>query len=114
MYQSILQQLLQSTGSLSIVSVPGGTKIFIDGEEQIDTTPTIIDLPVGQHTYRLSYPGYIDVEGIVFIEEGQVYDLFLTMQKSLIIRDILMYGFIASIAAGITLYTLTRRNDIEG
>ena len=111
MYQSILQQ---PTGSLSVVSIPGGAKIFIDGEEQIDTTPAIIDIPVGQHAYRLSYPGYIDVEGIVYITEEQYQDLFFTMQKSLIIRDILIYGFIASITAGITLYLLTRRSDIEG
>lgn len=111
MYQLILQQL---TGSLSIVSVPGGAKIFIDGDEQIYTTPSIIGLPVGQHTYRLSYSGYIDVEGIVHITEEQYQDLFFTMQKSTIVGDILMYGFIASISAGITLYLLTRRSNIEG
>lgn len=111
MYQSILQQL---TGSLSVVSVPGGANIFIDGEKQTDTTPTIIDILAGHHTYRPSYPGYIDVEGIVNIIEGQTHDLFSTMQKSSIIGDILIYGFVASFTAGITLYLLTRRRDIEG
>lgn len=111
MYQSILQQL---TGSLSIVSIPGGAKIFIDGEEQTVTTPALIDLPICQNTYKLVKQGYIDVEGIVTIIEEQTYDLFLTMQKSLIIGDILIYWFIASITAGITLYLLTKRRDIEG
>lgn len=111
MYQSILQQ---PTGLLSIVSIPGGAKIFIDGEEQIDTTPTIIELPVGQHAYRLSYPDYIDVEGIVTIIEGQTSDLFVAMQESLMIRDVIIYGFIASFTAGIALYLLTKRSDIEG
>lgn len=79
-----------------------------------DKTPTVIDLPTGQHIYRLTYPGYIDEEGIVFIQEEQIYDLFISMHESLVVRDVLIYGFLASLAAGITLYLLTRRSDIEG
>lgn len=106
--------LQEQTGSLSIVTVPGGADIYIDGVKQPDKTPAIIDLPVDQHIYRLTYPGYIDEEGIVYIQEGQTYDLFISMHKSLVIRDVLIYGFMASLMAGITLYLLTRRNDISG
>jgi hypothetical protein len=107
-------QYLQPTGSLSIVTIPGGADIYIDGIKQSDKTPAIIDIPIGQHIYRLTYFGYIDEEGMVPIQEGQTYDLFVTMQESVVIKDVLLYGFLASFAAGITLYLLTRRSNIEG
>ena len=36
--------LQQQTGYLSIISIPGGAKMFIDGIEQINTIPSIINL----------------------------------------------------------------------
>ena len=109
-----IYNLQQLTGSLSIVTVPSGADVYIDGTKQTDKTPFIKDLPIGQHIYRLTYPGYIDEEGMVFIQEGQPYDLFVAMHESLVIKDVLIYGFLASFAAGITLYLLTRRSNISG
>jgi hypothetical protein len=101
------------TGQLSIVSIPSGADIFIDGIKQSDPTPSIMTFSTGQHIYRLICPGYIDEDGMVFIQEGQTYDLFVTMHKSFDIKDELIYGFIGSLAAGIALYLLVRRKDIN-
>lgn len=106
------QHLQQPTGILSIVTIPSGADIFIDGTKQTDKTPSIINLPIGQHIYGLTYPGYIGEDGMVLIQENQTYDLLVTMHESLAIRDVLVYGFLASLAAGITLYLLIRRKDI--
>ena len=96
------------TGQLSIVSIPSGANIFIDGIKQSDTTPFITTLPIGQHVYRLICPGYVDDDGMVFIQDGQTYDLFITMHKDFDVRDEIIYGFIASLTAGIVLYLLVR------
>ena len=40
--------LQQPIGLLSIVTVPGGAEIYIDGMKQPDKTPIIIDLPISQ------------------------------------------------------------------
>jgi len=109
MSMQYLQQFLQQpTGQLSIVSIPSGADIFIDGIKQSGVTPSITTLSIGQHIYRLICPGYIDEEGMVFIQEEQTYDLFVTMHKSFDIRDEIIYGFIASLAAGVVLYLLIK------
>ena len=103
------QQFLQDpTGQLSVVSIPSGADIFIDGIKQLDKTPLITTLSIGQHVYRLIYPGYIDEDGMIFIQEGQTYDLFVTMHKDFDAREEIIYGFIGSLAAGVALYLLIR------
>jgi hypothetical protein len=69
-------------GIAHIVSVPFGAKIFIGDINYIGTTPaTITDIPVGPHPYKLSYTGYSDVDGILFIESGKTYELSVVMEK---------------------------------
>lgn len=102
------QSLQQPTGQLSIVSIPSGANIFIDGIKQTETTPFITTIPIGQHVYRLIYPGYIDEDGMVLIQENQTYDLFVTLHKSFDTRDEIIYGFIGSLAAGVALYLLIK------
>ena len=106
------QFLQEPIGQLSIVSIPSGADIFIDGIKQSDPTPFITTLPVGQHIYRLIYPGYIDEDGMVLIQEGQTYDLFVTMHKDFDARDEIIYGFVGSLAAGVALYLLIRKKDV--
>lgn len=105
------ESYLQQEGYISILTIPSRAKIFIDGNEWPEPTPEIIPVSLGYHTYRLTYPRYIDVEGLIYVEEPRTYELFITMQKSSIIKDIIIYGFIASFAAGLTLYTLTKRQS---
>ena len=97
------------TGSINIISIPSNVTIFIDGIERTGTTPsTIEDLIPGYHTYKLSYPGYIDEEGMILIIESEINYLYIIMKQSFSIRDALVYGFIASFMAGLTLYALSK------
>ncbi len=112
--QQFLQEHLQDpTGQLSIVSIPSGADIFIDGIKQTDATPFITTLSTGQHVYRLIYPGYIDEDGMILIQEGQTYDLFVTMHKDFDAREEIIYGFIGSLAAGFALYLLIRDRRVS-
>ncbi len=51
-----------TTGALSIYSTPEGAKIFIDDKDQKVVTPAVVSgLKEGEHTYKLSIPGYDDI-----------------------------------------------------
>lgn len=105
-----IQYNQQLSGQLSIVTIPSGAEIHIDGIIQQDkTTPAIIELPSGMHIYRLSHPGYINEDGMTIIEDGNTQNLFITMHESFNTRDVVVYGFVASTLAGIVLYSITRR-----
>ena len=97
------------TGSINIISIPSNVTIFIDGIQHTETTPsTIENLTPGYHIYKLSYPGYIDEEGMILIRESETNYLYIIMKQSFGIRDALVYGFIASFVAGLTLYILSQ------
>jgi PEGA domain len=78
------QMKRQSTSSVYIASDPAGTKIFIDDIEQIgfDTPSMITDIQSGHHGFRLTYPGYEDIESEMPLEPGKTYNIFLTMRKT--------------------------------
>ena len=83
---SITIQQAQDVGSSYIVSIPSGAKIYIDNVEQAGViTPARIDnipsIPT-EHTYKLIKPGYIDIEGLLFITTGQTYNITVTMCKA--------------------------------
>jgi hypothetical protein len=71
--------------SIYIASDPAGAQIFIDSIEQTGfLTPSMItDVPPGHHNFRLTSPGYIDIESSIPLESGRTYNLFLTMGKTL-------------------------------
>lgn len=70
--------------SIYIASDPTGAQIFIDSIEQTGfLTPAMItDIPAGHHNFRLTSPGYIDIESSMPIESGRTYNIFLTMGKT--------------------------------
>ena len=108
-----IQYSQQLSGQLSIVTIPSGAEISIDGAiQEGKTTPTIIDLSSGMHTYRLSHPGYINEDGMATIENGNIYNLFIMMHESFSVRDAIVYGFAASLLAGMALYIATRRSRL--
>ena len=74
----------QSTSSVYIASDPSGAKIFIDGIEQtgFNTPSMITDMYSGHHSFKLTSPGYIDIESEMPLEPGKTYNIFLTMGKS--------------------------------
>jgi hypothetical protein len=62
----------KKTGALSINSTPEGAHIFIDNIEQKAIAPTMIsDLTPGDHEYKLTLPGYIDIKGKFTMTLGQ-------------------------------------------
>ena len=81
---SISQIREQLTSSVYVASDPSGAKIFIDGIEQIGfNTPSMItDMHSGHHSFRLTSPGYVDIESEMPLEPGRTYNVFLTMGKS--------------------------------
>ncbi len=76
----MFQYLQQQTGQLSIISIPSGADIFIDGIKQLDTTPFITTLPIGQYIYRLVCSGYIDEDVTVDIQNGLYSDARAVLQ----------------------------------
>jgi hypothetical protein len=81
---SVAQIKAQSTSSVYMVSDPAGAQIFIDGIEQIgfNTPAMITDIYSGYHSFRLTSPGYVDIESEMPLEPGRTYNIFLTMGKS--------------------------------
>lgn len=113
-YPYNLYYLQQPTGSISIMTSPSGAKIFIDGQERLETTPAFIDIPVGTHTYKLTYPGHIDEDGLIFIEEGKTYDIFLIMKQPTISMSTLVASdIIGSAIVALALFFLIRKSYIE-
>lgn len=82
---SIAQIREQSTSSVYIASDPSEANIFIDGIEQTGfKTPSMItDIHSGHHSFRLTSPGYVDIESEIPLEPGKTYNIFLTMGKSM-------------------------------
>lgn len=97
------------SGYLSIVTVPSGANIFIDGIEHAELTPAIINLSPGRHEYRLVYPGFFQKNGIVNVMQDQTYNLLISVDSNISIGEIVLLGFITSFAAGLLLYTLIKK-----
>jgi hypothetical protein len=69
-------------GGLSINSSPDGAQIFIDGKDQKMTTPTIISgLIPGDHKYKMTLPGYTDMEGTFTMVLGQSTAVYATFAQ---------------------------------
>lgn len=70
------------TGGLSINSSPDGAEIFIDGKDQKMTTPTVISgLTPGDHKYKMTLPGYADMEGSFTMTLGQATSVYATFTQ---------------------------------
>ena len=84
------------SGSLQIATIPQGADIYIYEESQPGyvqrteitgsmSNPAIIDniectSPTRSNKFKLSYPGYCDVEGILDITQGTTYTLYIIME----------------------------------
>lgn len=93
-----IRQQPSCIGSAQFVTTPPGADIFIYDDvqnifiKQSDTSgstdnPTVISNipctnPIRSNAFRLSLPGYIDEEGILFIESGLIYHLNIKMRQS--------------------------------
>ena len=71
-----------TTGALSINSLPDGAEIFIDNEDRKITTPAVIPgLIPGDHKYKMTLPGYIDMSGSFMMTFGQSTSVFATFTQ---------------------------------
>ena len=107
----------QSTSSVYISSDPSGARIFVDGIEQtgFNTPSMITDMYSGHHSFRLTSPGYVDIESETPLEPGRTYNIFLTMEKSMSTygstsTDI--SGIVMLLALGLIGYFLLRKEKI--
>ncbi len=67
------------TGTLNIISVPEGAKIFLDGVDTLLITPNTFTINSGIHNYRLSLNSYLDISGTIDVIEAQQTNLVITL-----------------------------------
>lgn len=68
---AILLQAPKLTGDISITSNPAGAEIWIDGNDMQKTTPdTIVDAPIGSHSFTLKLVGYNNTVGDINVVGG--------------------------------------------
>lgn len=67
-------------GGMAINSSPEHANIFIDGNDQKMTTPAVISgLTQGKHIYRLTMPGYENIEDEITISIGESTSVYNTL-----------------------------------
>jgi len=68
---------------LLIEATPGGAQVYIDDEPKATTSPAgrlrFSQLASGEHTVRLSFPGYSDYEQKVELKAGQTSTVYATL-----------------------------------
>jgi len=75
-------ELVRRTGTVTVSTDDPGALVEIDGAP-MGFTPTVVPLPIGEHTLRVSRPGFEAVERRVNVAESILYDV----QLSLVPRD---------------------------
>lgn len=69
-----------STGSVYVISSPGGTSVTIDGIFSGITPVTVNGVPAGDHLLRLELGGYHPYEGSIYVLPGQTARAFGALQ----------------------------------
>jgi hypothetical protein len=70
---------LTSTGSVQVVTSPGGADLYIDSIYMGKTSTAIGSLSTGDHVVQLKHYGYQDITGNVQVEEGKTTYLSFTL-----------------------------------
>lgn len=115
----------QCLGSTQIATIPSGADIYIYNDilqiyelqsvksGSIDNPSTIYDLECTSQTrsnkFKLSLPGYVDVEGMLDITQGTTYSLEIIMEPSVTVEA----GgglWLPALAAGMILLLLFRKD----
>ena len=76
-----LQAPTPITGILSVISNPLGATITVDGKNYGQTPQNISDLLIGRHLVKLSMTGYEDLTQTVEIQENNLTETSLVMNK---------------------------------
>lgn len=116
-------------GSLQIATTPPQADIYIYEETHGDyvlrtektgsmTSPYIItDIectgPTRSNKFKLTFPGYVDIEGILDITNGTIYQLYIIMEK----RSVTMFGqgdfLIPALAIGGFIFFLLGKDKVK-
>lgn len=67
---ALVREIYNATGIVELTSVPPGARVMIDGAD-IGTTPLKHRLPVGAHSYQISFPQHRTASGEVEISTTQ-------------------------------------------
>ncbi|MCK9306535.1 MAG: DUF3344 domain-containing protein [Methanoculleus sp.] len=77
--------LTEPAGSIVVTSSPEGAAIFLDGAETGEVTDaTLMNVPVGTHTVRVSLDGYLDAEETVTVAAGAIAAVHVDLDASAI------------------------------
>lgn len=90
-----------STGSLNIVTSPGGADIYVDGEYMAESPYLVTGLAPGSHTLRMQKAGYDEYFSTVTIVSGQQTPLSYTFTPQ---QQTVGSIEVASTPAGASLY----------
>lgn len=78
--ERIVFDLVPKLGYITLETRPEGAQALLDGTTDLGKTPVRKHpIPVGQHTYQLSYPDHQVVEKAIQVEEGVPYTFHHTL-----------------------------------
>ena len=113
-------------GSVRFATIPNGADIYIYEESQLDyvlrsektgtmSNPTVINdiectSPTRSNKFKLSYPGYCNVEGMLDITEGTTYTLDIIMEQYTPVTELGGGLLIPALAVGALLALLSGRS----
>jgi len=98
-------ELLPSSSSISIVSVPDAAKVFINNVEKGVTPLTIENLEPGEYELLVIKDGYVPYRESFTISKGD------TIKRDLVLKKATTYLIINSVPEGATLYL---NNELKG
>jgi len=64
--------LEKSVGTLAVKSTPAGATIVVDGSEQTNKTPAILQLPIGHHRLQLTKEGFAPYSEDVDVKDSVI------------------------------------------
>ncbi len=74
-------EMRNSTGRLSVASVPEGASIFIAGKDTGKVTDHVFDVPAGDHSVKIALPGYNEVMRVVGVEPEGYGEFDIRLEK---------------------------------
>ena len=74
----------KTSGTLNIVTIPTGAKIYIDGKIEASTTPTEIIIKKGRYDISISKEDYENYSTAVDIEVGTTRNISTTLKKQIL------------------------------
>jgi hypothetical protein len=103
----VTANLEQETGGLAINTSPAGARVMLDGADAGISPFIITNLPVGNHTFNVSYAGYTSQEQSVNVIANQTRTFNLVLVPASPFSDTRAAGLVpATLLAGVTIVLL--------